>query len=185
MNLSGIFKTEVYRPVVTIVIPGIVALAPFAYLFEEAYPHFVVFAKDFQSLAAIACLLAVIAAGFLLEDLGSLLESRVLDKFHSDKDQMLEDWYDYLRLAFETEPIGARYISSVVFRFKFELSFGIALLIAEVGCIILKFTTVPDFPISVLLVVPVICAYFIWESNSSSILLAKLRRELLKGCKNC
>src|ERR1700733_7814336 len=74
--------------------------------------------------------LACIAAGLLVEDIGSRIESRFLDKrlgtqpgfsTHSD------EWNQYLRLVFKAEPVGQRYLRAILLRFKFELGTAIAL----------------------------------------------------------
>jgi hypothetical protein len=48
-----------------------------------------------------------------------------------------KEWYAYLRTAFVCEPIGRRYIRTLVTRLKFELGTSIAALIAAVGITVL------------------------------------------------
>jgi hypothetical protein len=37
-----------------------------------------------------------------------------------------KEWFDYLRLAFEREPVGHRYLRTLVLRLKFELGMAVA-----------------------------------------------------------
>jgi hypothetical protein len=49
-----------------------------------------------------------------------------------------EEWYDYLRLAFAKEPIGHRYLRSLVLRMKFELAMTIASIPFALGAFAIK-----------------------------------------------
>ena len=179
MDFIAPLKNEIYRPIVTIIIPGIAALAPFAYLLAVNYPVLAQAANGYPTLAAVLSFLAVNAAGLILEDLGSWIEKSIFDRSHSNKKKMREDWYDYLRLQYDKEPIAMDYIRSIVLRFKFELSFAIALVFAEIGCFIIKCTTVPNFPWVVLVPIFIVGLYLFWEAHRGSKLLAELRSELL------
>ena len=183
MDLSAAFKTEVYRPVVTIVIPGIVALAPLACYITVRYPGVHEFASSHTLMATIACLLAVIAAGFFLEDLGSLVESRLWEPIQGDTEGLMKDWYEYLRLAFAVEPLGQKYIGTVVMRLKFELSFGIALIICGLGFTWLNYAISVGFPGLAIIAFFILAAYLLYESFQSTKLLRKTRHELLTGIK--
>ena len=80
MDLSSTFKTEVYRPVVTILIPGGFALLPFGFI---AMHHIAVLGELVVKHAAISSILAILAAiaiGFLLENFGALIESKIWDR---------------------------------------------------------------------------------------------------------
>ena len=48
-------------------------------------------------------------------------------------DQRWTEWYSYLRLAFRVEPVGQRYLRTLVLRLKFELNASLALVIAGCG----------------------------------------------------
>jgi hypothetical protein len=42
-------------------------------------------------------------------------------------------WDKFLQLAYDKEPIGQRYIRNILFRMKFELSVGVALVFMTIG----------------------------------------------------
>ena len=94
------------------------------------------------------------------------------------------EWYEYLSQTFKEgdEPIGHRYLRTIVTRMKFELSFGISLICMCVGIIWLNLIQ-PSIAVLPMIVqtVPaiVISVYLIRESNSSSELLSKVRSEML------
>ncbi len=183
MDLSATFKNEVYRPVVTIVIPGLVALTPYVYLLFASQPPLYAFAMKQTVFTGLVGVLAVIAVGFLLEDLGSLIESRVWEPLQKNREELMEEWYEYLRLSFTTEPVGQKYISRVVMRMKFELSFSLSLVFCGVGSIWLKYRLATGISVVAILVMFGVAAYLLWESFNSSKMLRKIRHELLKGVK--
>ncbi len=83
--------------------------------------------------------LASIAAGLLVEDIGSRIESRFLDKRLGAQPAFSthsEEWNQYLRLVFKTEPVGQRYLRAILLRFKFELGASIALLSSSIGLLL-------------------------------------------------
>jgi hypothetical protein len=74
--VTAVFQSEVFRPIVTLVVPGFFAISTFA-----------------------------IGGG---------------------SERHREDGFDYLRLAFDEEPVGQRYIRTLVLRLKFELGMTVA-----------------------------------------------------------
>ena len=73
----------------------------------------------------IAAIIALgIFCGLVLEDFGARIEDCLFRRrFPDDKEKeaRYQDWYDYLRLAYDVEPVGFRYLSTLVLRLKFEL----------------------------------------------------------------
>jgi hypothetical protein len=183
MDLSAAFKTEVYRPVVTVVIPAVIALTPWMVVVAHAYPKLLSLAATNQGLFAVLCLLLVVATGFLLEDIGSRIEADLWERLQGDRDDLYEEWHRYLRLAFVTEPQGQKYLGTIVMRLKFELSTSVALFVCASGCVVLRVNlgvAIPWFVSSALVALGV---YLLWESYCSSKLLRKVRHELLKDIK--
>lgn len=135
-EIFSAFGSEVFRPLATILVPGALAISSW----------FVVLVLRFQALqkliaenhteTAIILALACISAGLLLEDIGARVESKIFDPLLKKKTGFAghsEEWNRYLRLAFKTEPVGQRYLRSIMLRFKFETGAGFALLLAGVG----------------------------------------------------
>jgi|GEM_PF-1319775 len=125
--------------------------------------------------------------GMILENLGSLIESRIIDKILSRKDaNFYTTWFKYLRLNFDgNEPIGQRYISSIILRLKFELSFSLAIGSFTIGLIslnhnheIFPWTCKNEF---FFYVFPFIVAiYLLVEAYQSAKIIAKVRKELVE-----
>ena len=74
--------------------------------------------------------------GLLLEDFGSYIEVRLFDaalnQFTSEEHS--RNWYQYLRTVFKDEPVGVRYMRTVLLRMKFELGAAAGLAVAAAGC---------------------------------------------------
>jgi hypothetical protein len=132
-NFFSAFTSEVFRPRVTLLIPGAIAISTW---FIGLLWHF----KTLQSLVyknytevGFLLLLATIFAGLVLEDMGARVESW-LDSRKDEKDgKHLGNWYAYLRTCFKADPIGRRYIRTLVLRLKFEFGVGFAMVSAGVG----------------------------------------------------
>jgi len=133
--------------------------------------------------AAILTLIGI-GAGLIVDTLGDWVEAKVLDKLHDDPKRMQEEWYRYLRIAFTTEPIGQRYLRSITLHLKFELGMGIALLASLPGILYLNYLKSllsVGWTLVVAVVVPALAGYLFWETLDSSKVLARVRKELLKG----
>jgi hypothetical protein len=171
--LAG-FAAEVFRPVVTLLIPGFWALTPWTIGLFLHYQIDWKFACDHRDASGLVFVVAATAIGMVLENLGARLE--VLFSTCQKNDR--SNWYAYLMLAPEREPIGLRYIRTLVLRMKFELSMGISGLIVLFGIIYI--------PISCHLklvfggVTLALITYFLFESWSSVSLLEETRVEILK-----
>ena len=88
--------------------------------------------------------LTSIAMGLLMEDIGSRMESRWFDKHLTGKSGFSrhhEEWGRYLRLTFSTEPVGQRYLRTILLRFKFEVGTAVALLLSSPGLFLTGLTS--------------------------------------------
>lgn len=137
----------------------------------------------------LSCLMVVVGAGLLLENLGSLIESRVYDKRleRSNLDH-LKNWRTYLGLAFEHEPVGHLYLRTIVIRMKFELSMGVAIPFFWLGVCWLRCIGVVLIPLRFYYVTVglfVLLLYFLWEGYQSASLLSQIRKDVIEGQKHC
>lgn len=185
MNLSSTFQAEVFRPVATIAVPGVAAVIPYILILTYKYPDLLKFWDKHELTFITISVLWVIAAGLILEDIGSeieLLWDRCLKKRSGKRHDA--EWYQYLSITFEHEPIGHKYLRTVTLRMKFELAFSISLIPFWAGVLWLH-SMAPLFSARNAAIasgfVLMLCAYLLRESYNSSALLAKLRHELLKG----
>jgi hypothetical protein len=184
MDISNTFKTEVFRPIVITLIPGAFSIAPYICIVCIKYPHIIVHIKENLAGSAITYVFIAIAAGMVLENLGSRIEVWFGWLVARKDKQYNDEWDQYLRTNFAAPPIGLDYISSIVMRMKFELSFSISLIIFVIGISILnKFQSSywsTEF-IVITVTISVIALYLLFEAFSSVKLLGSLRRNLLGG----
>lgn len=171
-KFTSSLRSEIFRPFVTLIVPGTFAIFPYIIVFLHLYPKLPVLILKHEGFSIILFLIAVIAAGILLEDLGSIVESYIYDKllsfelpergcFFSDiwnlgkikwKKEPLSDsdhvknWYKYLELAFKIEPVGHRYLRTRLLMLKFEISFGFACIFFWFGLVWLDYLYILKLP---------------------------------------
>jgi hypothetical protein len=173
--LAG-FAVEIFRPVVTLLIPGFWVLTPWTIAIFFHYPIDWRFACDHRDGSGLVFVVIATALGMVLENMGAMLEKRFFEH-HTKKDY--SNWYAYLALAPEREPIGLRYIRTVVLRMKFELGMGVAgpFVLTGIFCIpIISW----HFKLFFLSGVLLLTLYFLYESRSSVVVLEETRFEMLK-----
>jgi hypothetical protein len=179
-ELTATFHSEVFRPIVTLVIPGFFGCSTISICLLERYKNLQWLIDRYPGAATIIFLLIVLTVGLVLEEFGARLE------LHFDKqlskcaefENHFEEWFDYLRLAFEREPVGHRYLRTLVLRLKFELGMTIATIPFAIGALFL--------PASILWRLCLIAGsallgrYLFFEAKRGDKVLSELRRELLK-----
>jgi hypothetical protein len=184
MDISNAFKTEVFRPIVITLIPGAFSLAPYICFLCLKYPYVADVIKENLAGSTIVYVFASIAAGMVFENIGSRIETWFGLIVAKNDENYNDDWMAYLRTNFEKPPIGLAYISSIVMRMKFELSFSISLTIVVIGISILNTLRSNYWTTEFLVTTGAIFAigiYLMIEAYSSVKLLGDLRRNLLGG----
>lgn len=132
-NFFSAFTSEVFRPLVTLLIPGAIAISTWfaGLLWRFSDLRALVYGNHTET--ALTLFLAMTFAGLVLEDLGAHVETE-FDWIRDGKDnKYIDDWYAYLRTAFKADPIGRRYVRTLVLRLKFELGVGFGMLSAAIG----------------------------------------------------
>jgi hypothetical protein len=149
------------------------------FLFWE-YPSVLRLTKLNPGESIFVFVLASVAAGMILEDVGARIESHY-DTISENREQHLQAWNSYLRTAFVAEPIGRRYAKSMVARLKFELGMGVGLAVSGIGTFCLLHFGLPLGRICVFVTLQ-LCAsgYLIWESKATHTALHSVRHELSK-----
>jgi hypothetical protein len=183
VDLSSAFKSEVFRPLVTLIVPGAAASWPYVLVARAKHKAIGTFWNDHTTAALIIIAIASIAAGRILEALGSRVEvqwDRLLERKSGTHSR---DWYRYLRLTLREEPIGQRYIRTVTLALKFELAMVFALPIMYVGICWLEtelnlWTRSGLVGLGVAIVL--LSAYLLYESYGSAGVLARVRQELVE-----
>lgn len=129
MDLASALKTEILRPLTTLIIPGALAVSPYVALLWIRHPTLARFADSHPTLSGTLLVLLTLAAGHLLEDAGSALERHWDARRERDNPGHREArWLPYLQLRIPEDRVGQRYLRTLLVRMKFELSLFWALL---------------------------------------------------------
>jgi hypothetical protein len=184
MDFTSAFKSELFRPLVTLFIPGGIAAAPYFLLAGFYAPGTRAFWDDHPSITVAVVVGCIVAAGLVLENWGSRLETlwdRLLNKTGEHRDT----WNDYLGLRLKDEIVGQRYLRTLVLRMKFELAMVPGLLCGVAGCLWLD--RVQRFwPFRerwLWLGGAIIIVYFVWESFDSAKVIGATRRIVVRAAR--
>lgn len=181
-EIFSAFGSEVFRPLATIVIPGAMAISTWFVVLLQRFLTVRNLAEANHTETALLLALASIAAGLLVEDIGSRIESRWFDKklvkqpgFSRHDDE----WDQYLRLTFSIVPVGQRYLRTILLRFKFEVGTAVSLLFSCPGL----FWTSLGYPWAALwfAMCVALASCLLFEARCSHQLLSEVRHEILKG----
>ena len=183
MEPASTVRTDALPAVATLVIPGALAGIPFAWALLAAVEPLRLYLDSHEGLAALVAILFALAVGFLVESLGSFVEVYLIDRLRRDHDQQLVAWWRYLRIAWNTEPIGQRYLRRLLVTFKFELNMCLACLSWFPGSLLLFASDTIDCVRALYISFGALLAtvLFYTLARTSSGVLATLRRQLLAG----
>jgi hypothetical protein len=176
-------RTDALPAIATLVIPGAFASIPFAWVLVHLLPEVGTYLATHDGIAALIGILVCLAVGFIVESLGSFIEVYLIDKTRKDHRQQLETWWRYLRVAWDEEPIGQRYLRRLLVTFKFELNMAMAMLLATIGFTTLACINAIQCQTSIAIIVGTMLAAvaFYFLARVSSSVLAQLRRQLIMG----
>jgi hypothetical protein len=178
------------RIIIQLVIPGLIAGFPYVLLFfKERSDAQEFFLTDSNGLFVAFLIVTGLIVGLLLENIGSRIELHLYDWKQKKTDPSFDEtWQKFLQISFnpETEPIGHDYLRGILFRMKFELSAGVALLFMVLGLGIYNCdnSIFPNQFMNALLVytIPLGLSFYLllFEGLSSSVILAKTRKLLVE-----
>jgi hypothetical protein len=183
MDFISAFKSELFRPLVTLLIPGGVATAPYFVLVGHLIPQIRNFWNDHPSTAVAIGIAVITGTGLVLENFGSRLEN-VWD-FLLDKEipghKLI--WERYLKLRIQDEIVGQRYLRSLLVRMKFELAMAPACIAGGFGGVWLnQITTFWTHGAYALTFAPLVFAiYFTYESYQSAKLMGETRKWIVQA----
>lgn len=181
-NLFSAFQQDVFRPIVTLLIPGGLTASSWLVGILWTYPKLKDLMGRNATESALIITLIMIALGLVCEDIGAQIEAsldRRADASNSGRFQ--QTWNAYLRTAFVADPVGRRYIRTLVLRLKFELGCFVALIPALGGVIWLCFIALSCTTAIVLIALGVgFAMYFKSEAASTHSLLADTREEMTR-----
>jgi hypothetical protein len=185
VDISSAFKSEIFRPLATIVVPGFLALAPYVVVLGYYVPAVPQFWNDHDGAFITVFSVAVLAAGLILEGLGALIETKVLDgSLGRSNPAHAMEWDQYLQLRIKDEMIAQRYLRTVLVHLKFELAMIPAIVslwsgLLWINCIHSVWSRWGVSFVSLFLLAVVI--YLVWESFQSAATLAKTRKLILEA----
>jgi uncharacterized membrane protein YjdF len=180
-NFFSAFTSEVFRPLVTLLISGAIAISTW---FVGLLWHFrtlrtLVYGNHAE--VGIVLVFAMTFAGLVLEDMGARVEDWLDSRKNKQDGVHFGNWYSYLRTAFKADPIGRRYVRTLVLRLKFELGVAFAMVSAAVGLLCLWYI---GLSWKVAVASEFVCVLFaVWgfyEAGTTHETLAKNRANLLR-----
>jgi hypothetical protein len=180
-EVLGTVGNEFLRPWAMLILPGCIVVTPYFVLFCLIYPDFMTLVSANGAESVTGFVAAALFCGFVLENIGSELESWWDGRPHNAK--IRADWNEYLRVAFKVEPVGQRYVRSIVLRLKFELGTLAAAPFCLIGVILLWHRVVGHGSLFFWIVVAIsaLAAYSWWCATESYRILAETRAAILKG----
>ena len=180
-ELTAAFHSEVFRPIVSLVVPGFFATLSTSIVLWQKVKFVPMFVDSHPGTATVMMFLIILTAGLITEDVGSRLESFFDKKLCNvtGYERHREEWYDYLRLAFEQEPVGHRYLRSLVLRLKFELGMTIASIPFALGAIAIEIPCFWRIVVGMISIAGLF--YFGLEAKTSNQELSNVRREVLRS----
>src|SRR6478752_7991876 len=140
MNFFAAFQSEVFRPLVTLLIPGALALSSWLIALTWRFQSLKSVMAGHTSETYLILFFVITCLGIVIEDLGARIELH-FDKLANQKTDGKHDeqWFGYLRTAFVSEPIGRGYIRSLVLRLKFQIGILLSSIVAGLGVVWLMF----------------------------------------------
>jgi hypothetical protein len=174
------------RSLLVIIVPGLVAIAPWALWLASKMEKFDDLYKTYGVLANALLIGLAILIGSVAESALTSLEVR-WDREREAAYQVTENWYDYLALQPSHEPVGFRYISRTVTTLYFELSMMVAAPLALLGLSVLVFDKSHRWPwlapstLTLLAIFSIV--FFYKNAKATHLLLCEVRREIVKRMK--
>jgi hypothetical protein len=175
------FGSEVFRPLMTLFAPGMFALAPWTAGLMQRHPELYALINENRTESSLLLVLTALTIGMLIEDFGSWVEAT---KFDASLDSITNgthsrNWSNYLKVAWRVEPVGARYIRTILLRMKFELGMAGGSLIAAFGVLTLPVALETAALVFVTLVA--FAAILFHEAKKSHMVLSHTRAGLVEG----
>jgi hypothetical protein len=136
VNFFAAFQSEVFRPLVTLLIPGALAISTWCIALCWQFPKLHEAMAAHSSESYLILFFVIVATGISVEDLGAKIEIRFDESANKASDGDFDkEWYTYLRTAFVADPIGRGYARTLVLRLKFQLGIMLASCISGLGIV--------------------------------------------------
>lgn len=176
-DIFAAFGSEVFRPMMTILLPGLVAISTLLVGLLQRFDTLQHLAESKRLETGLAVFLIALACGEILEDVGSHIETRFDNQLKRKSEHFDTEWYDYLSSSFQNDIVGKGYLDSLVIRLKFEFGLALGLLGCAAG---LWATFLPTYwSVGLTVLCAGVAGYLFWEAHETHGTLAKLRHEML------
>jgi hypothetical protein len=134
MNFFAAFQSEVFRPLVTLLIPGALAISSWLVALCWRFPKLREAIAAHSTESYLTLFLVVTAVGIIIEDFGAKIEICFDTEANKKTDDKFDkEWFAYLATAFVADPIGRGYARTLVLRLKFQLGIMLASMVTGVG----------------------------------------------------
>jgi hypothetical protein len=185
MDLTSVIRPDVFGLLTRNIVPGIVAMAPWLFMIFKTSPAVAELWGLDHAIVYILFGTAILVAGLIIEELGTFIENEIIDPtVEYDREQLLDEWQQYLKLRSLEDAIGQHYLRGVVVRLKFELTTAPAVLIGGIGTLASSVTThEPSMTATVLImgVAILLFMYLLSQAKISAQVLANTRKLLLEA----
>lgn len=169
------------RSILVVIIPGLIALAPWALWVASKIPQFGGLYSTYATLVNASLIGVGIIIGSFIEGAMSHLEVK-WDTKCEEQYKVRDNWFDYLAQQFKAEPVGFRYISRLATTMYFELSMMAATPIALLGFAILIYDHSPFWrcigSVGMVLFALGSIIWFCWQAKCTHKVLCEARKEL-------
>lgn len=169
------------------IIPGFCAVAPWINTCSPILEKVRNMLADSNiSIVIFLLIITSVVVGLLINILGSYIEVKYFDKRleKTEDETFVTTWQNFLSISYTHEPIGQRYLREVLMGMKFELSFGISLILASVGIynLLFDYGFIESFCQKVMSIgIPIAFGLIlIREAYSSAKSLCRIRKNLVK-----
>jgi hypothetical protein len=183
-NLTAVFQSEIFRPVVSLVVPGFYGISTLTIAVWQQHLSFQALVRRTPGLATAIALLIALTWGLVAEDLGARIEQHLDERLKTEPgyENHGAEWFEYLRVAFDKEPVGHHYLRTLVLRLKFELGMFVSSVPFFTFAFFLRVSCA--WRIGLTFMSAILAIYFLYEAKCSNKALSDLRREMLKRWTN-
>ncbi|GJM06180.1 MAG: hypothetical protein DHS20C09_21760 [marine bacterium B5-7] len=185
MDLLGGLKTEIFRPVIMLMVPGLVVEGPAIFVLQHYQSDLFGVIKSQPTLFTFIGFIAAVILGILTYEIGTNIEAHWIDKrLKKERPKFDDEWYMFLRCTLPERTVAQDYLNDRVLYLKFELGMASALplcLMFSTWAWIIRNDFYTKWFVILLIVIIISTTYFLFEAKQSGAGLARLRNELLKG----
>lgn len=171
------------RSLLTVVIPGAIAVSPWALLLVQ-YTDATLGFDDYPTIAHTLFFSSIVVAGVLCETFGSFMEDRWDRAPQYRKLRISSNFYDYLSKILPSEPVAFRYLSRLVTALYFELAMIFAAPLFLAGCAVLAYNRFPSITCWIVPVAMIISLlsfwFFHWQARTTHRVINITRYQVMK-----